>query len=131
MKNNIINNKVTIPSWVFNNNEFLIRTVQGLFDTDGCVYRKYDNYAQIEFKFGCFETTNSVCSAIRELGFNPTKIQKQKHTITGKFLWRFYLCRQKEIDHFFKLVEPKNKKHIMRFKKIRSGDTGIRTQICG
>jgi intein/homing endonuclease len=128
---NKINNKVEIPQWIFQKKEFLLKAVQGLFDTDGCVYNKYSNYAQIEFKFGCFETTSSVHKAVKDLGFNPTKIQKQIHSITGRSLWRFYLSRQGEIDLFFQKVKPKNQKHQLRYKKIRSGDTGIRTQICG
>jgi hypothetical protein len=116
---NKVHNRVTIPSWVFEKNKFLVKTVQGLFDTDGSVYKKYAHYAQIEFKFGCIETTTSVCEAVRGLGFNPTKIQKQHNKATGRYLWRFYLSRQGEIDSFFKIVKPKNQKHIERFNKIR------------
>ena len=90
-----------------------------MFDTDGCVYNKYGNYAQIEFKFGCIETTSSVHKAVSKLKFNPTKIQKQFNSSTGKFRWRFYLSRQKEIDLFFQAIKPKNQKHQLRYKKIR------------
>jgi len=44
-------NKVVIPSWIFLNRLFLRRCIRGLFDTDGCIYRKYSHYAQIQFKF--------------------------------------------------------------------------------
>ena len=121
---NKVHNKVTIPPWLFLKRKYLIKTVQGLFDTDGCVYNKYGKYAQIEFKFGCEETTISVCNAVSNLGFNTSKVQKQYNNATGKYRWRFYLCRQKEIDLFFDIIKPKNSKHIERYKKIRSGDTG-------
>lgn len=123
---NKVDNKVTIPSWVFENNKFLVKTVQGLFDTDGSIYKKYGKYAQIEFKFGCVETTTSVCNAVKALEFNPTKIQRQYNKLTGGYLWRFYLSRQAEIDSFFTLIQPKNQKHIDRYNKIRCGDAGIR-----
>ncbi len=126
---NKINNKVEIPQWIFQERRFLLKAVQGLFDTDGCVYNKYGDYAQIEFKFGCIETTSSVHKAVSILGFNPTKVQRQLNNATGRFRWRFYLSRQGEIDLFFQKVKPKNQKHQLRYKKIRSGDTGIRTQI--
>ena len=126
---NKINNKVEIPQWIFQKKEFLLKAVQGLFDTDGCVYHKYGDYAQIEFKFGCIETTSSVHKAVSYLGFKPTKIQRQSDKITGRSRWRFYLSRQGEIYLFFQKVKPKNQKHQLRYKKIRSGDTGIRTQI--
>ncbi|MBU1112092.1 MAG: hypothetical protein ABIG93_05375 [archaeon] len=126
---NKIDNKTEIPQWIFKKKDFLSKTVQGLFDTDGCIYNKYGSYAQIEFKFGCVKTTSSVHKAVSELGFNPTKIQKQFNSATGKYRWRFYLSRQKEIDLFFQTIKPKNQKHQLRFQKIRYGDAGIRTQI--
>ena len=123
---NKVKNQVKIPIWIFKKKEFLLRAVQGLFDTDGCVYNKYGKYAQIEFKFGCIETTASVHEAVQRLGFNPTKVQEQYDKASSKFRWRFYLSRQKEIDQFFEKVQPKNEKHILRYNKIRYGDTGIR-----
>lgn len=33
---NKINNQVEIPQWIIENKVFLTKTVQGLFDTDGC-----------------------------------------------------------------------------------------------
>lgn len=122
---NKIKNKVKIPSWAFKNNNFLTKTIRGLFDTDGCVYRKYNQFAQIQFKFGCLETTNSLHKAIKKLNFNPTRIQRGWNGHKNKTYWKFYLSRQKEIDKFFKEIKPKNSKHINRYKKIRNGDAAI------
>lgn len=126
---NKVKNKVTIPPWILTNKQFTKRVVRGLFDTDGCIYRKYANYAQIQFKFGCFETTTSIHEAVVSLGFNPTKIEKYRNKEKMVWAWKFYLSRQGEIYEFFKLIKPKNIKHLLRYKKIRSGDAGIRTLI--
>lgn len=122
---NKVENKVTIPLWLFKNQEYLIKVIRGIFDTDGCIYQKYGWFAQIQFKFGCFETTNSVCKALKKLDFNPTKVQKEWNCNKNTWAWKFYLCRQKEIDRFFKEIKLKNNKHIQRYNKIRNGDAAI------
>lgn len=121
-------NKVKIPKWIFSNKEFLISVMRGLFDTDGCVYRKYDHYAQIQFKFGCIEILKSVREVLILLGFHPTKIQWEPNH-KGYTGYKIYLSRQEEIDRFFEKIIPMNAKHVERFKKIRYGAVGIRTQI--
>ena len=119
------NNKIRIPSWIFQDKELTKRAVRGLFDTDGCVYRKYGHYAQIQIKFGCAETTESVQEALKKLGYHPTKIEKYLNKAKNVWAWKFYLSRQAEIDTFFNEIHPKNEKHIRRYNKIRSGAAGI------
>ncbi len=119
VQGNKVRNKVTIPKWVFSNEVFLKRTVRGLFDTDGCIYRKYKHYAQIQFKFGCHELTKSLHKAVQTIGFNPTNIQSEWCKIKMATRWKFYLSKQNEIDQFFDIIEPKNTKHIYRYNKIR------------
>jgi hypothetical protein len=108
---------------------FLSRFVRRFFDTDGSVYRKYNHYAQIQIKLGCEETLTSIRQALVKIGFNPTKVQKGKNTYYDTFYWKIDLCRQKEIIRFFNEIRPSNLKHQLRYKKIKSGDTEIRTQI--
>lgn len=119
-----LKSKVTIPNWIFDRN-LLIPAVRGLFDTDGCVYRKYDHYAQIQFKLASYPLLKSVRDALISLNFNPTKIHEDR----GKNFksWKIYLSRQGEILRFFNLISPNNPKHIKRHNKIkRNGDAGIR-----
>jgi intein/homing endonuclease len=84
--------------------------VRGLFDTDGCVYRKYGPYVQIQFKFASFSLLEYARECLVRLGLNPTSIRCDD----TKF--RFYLSRQAEVDRFFRVVEPKNPKHLNRFQ---------------
>ena len=84
--------------------------VRGLFDTDGCVYRKYGPYLQIQFKFASFSLLEYARECLVRLGLNPTSIRCDD----TKF--RFYLSRQAEVAHFFTVVEPKNPKNLKRFQ---------------
>ncbi len=116
-------NEVKIPNWIFSNEEYLIRCLRGLFDTDGCIYKKFSKYAQIQFKFGNYGTTSSVHRAVKKLGFFPTRIQQEKNR---KFIhWKFYIIRQSKIDSFFNIIKPQNEKHVIRYQKIRSGGAEI------
>jgi LAGLIDADG-like domain len=91
--------------------------IRGVFDTDGSVYRKYGPYAQVQFKM----VSKALMSFMREkltmLGLHPTRLRpdETKH--------RFLLCRQKEVDAFFRLVKPSNPKHVERLKRIRQSTT--------
>lgn len=84
--------------------------VRGLFDTDGCVYRKYGPYMQIQFKSANRDLLTYVKECLVKLGFHPTSIKSDD----TKF--RFFLSRQIEIDRFFHVIEPRNTKHLKRFQ---------------
>ena len=96
--------------------------IRGMFDTDGCVYRKYGKYAQIQFKSASPSLMEYLKRNIEKLGFHPTLIQKDDTR------FKFYLCRQDEIDKFFETILPANRKHMKRFKELReSSPLGIKT----
>jgi len=123
IEGNKTKSKVKIPSWVFKRKGFICSCVRGLFDTDGCIYRKYGVYAQIQFKFACKELTESIRKALLSLKFNPTRMMEEHHN--SKIAWKFYLTRQKEIDLFFRVIKPANEKNTERYKKIRDGAAAI------
>jgi intein-encoded DNA endonuclease-like protein len=83
--------------------------VKGFFDTDGCVYRKQGKYKQIQFK-GSSETLIQYSREILErLGFHPSKLE------IDETRYKFYLCRQNEVNLFFKTIDPVNETHLKRF----------------
>lgn len=84
--------------------------VRGLFDTDGCVYNKYGPYMQIQFKSASGSLLAYVKECLMKLGFHPTSIR------TDDTKFRFFLCRQGEVDRFFRVIEPKNPKHLKRLQ---------------
>ncbi|KYK25949.1 hypothetical protein AYK26_01575 [Euryarchaeota archaeon SM23-78] len=114
---NKIKNKITLPFWIYQENISIIRFLRGFFDTDGCVYRKYDNFLQVQFKLACEETLSSVYKLLVQLGFHPSRIQRESNK--NNFSWKFYLCRQSEIRRFFQLFSPKNLKHVKRYLKMK------------
>ena len=87
--------------------------IKGVFDTDGSVYRKYGSYAQIQFKTVSKNLMSFIRDKLTRLGLHPTRIRpdETKH--------RSLLCRQKEVDTFFRVVKPTNPKHLERLKRIR------------
>lgn len=110
-------NGTNIPKWIFQERTLMIAYLRGVFDSDGCVYRKYDDYAQVQIKLATKALVMSLRKLLITLGFHPTKMQKE---IRGGFpCWKIYLSRQGEIDIFFDLVRPANTKHVKRLKEIR------------
>jgi len=99
--------------------------VRGLFDTDGSVYRKYGKYKQIQFKGSSKTLMNYTFDALRVLGLNPSKLCQDE------MRYRFYLCRQNDVERFFGLVSPANEKHLTRLDKYnfsrKQAHTGLLT----
>lgn len=91
-----------------------------MFDTDGCIYNKYGNYLQIQYKFSNLELIEDIRKSLIKLRFNPSKIQKEINNKNKRLVhWKIYLCRQEEIDRFMNKIKPKNNKHLNRYNKIR------------
>jgi hypothetical protein len=90
--------------------------ISGVFDTDGSVYRKHGPYAQIQFKAASKSLMNFIRGHLVALGFHPTQLRPDE----TKF--RFSLCRQNEVDTFFRTVSPTNPKHLERLIRIRQSD---------
>ena len=84
--------------------------IRGLFDTDGCVYRKYGLYAQIQFKFASLSLLAYVRKILASLGLHPTSITSDDTKL------RFFLSRQMEVGRFFNVIQPRNPKHLRRFQ---------------
>lgn len=90
--------------------------IRGVFDTDGSVYRKYGPYTQIQFKAVSKDLMSFIREQLVTLGFHPTRLRPDE----TKF--RFSLCRQNEVDTFFRTVSPTNRKHLERLRRIRHPD---------
>jgi len=86
--------------------------VRGLFDTDGCIYRKHGQYKQIQFKSSSKRLMEYAREILKRLGLHPSNIGKDETR------HKFYLCRQKEVNMFFEMMVPTNEKHLKRFKEF-------------
>jgi len=107
-----IKNMVTIPSWIFSNDEYLKVCVRGLIDTDGCVYAlkpHYPNLYQISFKNYNSALLKDTRKAFIQLGYPISNISKKI---------QIYLSQQKYISKFYKEIGFSNRKHIKRYSPV-------------
>jgi len=110
---NKIKNKIPIPSWIFENNHYLKACIRGLIDTDGSIYPlkpHYPNLLQICFKNMNPRLLGDVRTALRKLGYHPSKITWNK----------VYLTRQAEIDRYVMEIGFSNQHHLRRYLTVRS-----------
>ena len=120
---NKVTNQVAAPMWIFTRNAYVVAFLRGIFDTDGSVYRKYNHYQQVQFKFASKPLIKSVHQSLLQLGFHPTTIQKE--VSSGFSSWKIYLSRQKEVLEFFAIIEPKNSKHLLRHNLFKSNTRSL------
>lgn len=105
-----IKNQVGIPSWIFENIEFLKACLRGLIDTDGSVYRmsnRDSNLIRMEFTNHNKTLLNDARAAFIKLGFNPSKIISNK---------KIFISRQSDIARYIREIGFSNNKHIERIK---------------
>lgn len=107
---NKVKQQVGVPNWIFNKDKFIANFLRGFFDTDGSIYK---------LKFGiqiCYTNRSQPLLAatscgLTKLGFNPSKISN----------FKIYLTRKSDVEKFFSLICPANKKHIKRYNMFLAG----------
>ena len=109
---------ILIPTWIASNKSSVIAFLRGLFDTDGCIYRKYGKYLQIQMKLANKTLVKDIQKTLDVLGFNPTKVIPDFCKMYKVPSWKFYLSRQSEIHKFIKEIGFRNFKHINRYVKL-------------
>lgn len=113
-----IKNKSSIPKWITKDKALLKACLRGLIDTDGGIYElkpHWPGLIQLSFKNNNETLLRGVREGLLELGFPISKIYKNK----------IYLTRQKEVDRYFKEVGFSNKKHALKYLKIRNQNTAL------
>ena len=92
---NKIKNDVGVPAWIKKKKRYIIRCLEGLFETDGCFQEDPPNYAQyIELKNLCSRIKIDAYYMLIELGYNPQ--------ISPRYV---RLARKKEVYSFKKLIQ--------------------------
>lgn len=104
------------PDWIKNNQIYAIACVRGMFDTDGSVYLDRHriggkDYFNISVAITSYIPTllGSIGVALKNMGFSPT-ISVRRNLL---------LRKSKEIEHFFDMVKPANRKHLQRYEGYR------------
>lgn len=101
----------SIPKFILDNTTSSINCLRGIFDTDGSIFPKYGNYAQIGVRSYSKYLKKNIISILKKLDFNPSIDVNQNY---------IFIHRQNEIIKFFKLIGSSNPKHIVRYKIWRN-----------
>jgi len=102
-------NRLRIPPQFINTHDMKYY-LRGLFDTDGSISRHHKNSVSLEISSRTPEFLKDAQNGLILYGFNPY--------LRGKSL---ILYRRDEIDKFFRIIKPRNEKHLKRYsiyKKI-------------
>jgi len=101
---NKIQNKITIPAWIFSNHTWLRACVKGLLDTDGSVHRT-GKWTQICFKSHSSALLVDTRQALLQLGIFTSQATHKK----------IYVSRKEALHKLFKEIGFRNIKHELRF----------------
>jgi len=98
--------KVSIPDWIKNNNEYKINCLRGLIETDGSIYMDR-KYKMVIFKTIIPKLADDFYSMMTSLGFKP-KIYKIKENNKYGFHQRtaYQVRLSKNVNEFLDLVKP-------------------------
>ena len=108
---NKIESKVSIPSWILENNSYTKACIRGLVDTDGSIYELKPHWPglwQI-----CFTNKNeALLSDFRDglikVGIFPSEIYRYKN---GKRTPKIYITKRSELNKFYEEIGFSNSKH--------------------
>lgn len=102
--------QVKVPRWIFSKKEYMKMFLRGLFDTDGSIY-KLRHGVQISFTNYSLPLLTSLQLMLLRLQYSPSRISSHK----------VYLTRRKDIERFFREIQPQNNKHCVRYREICVG----------
>ncbi len=106
-----IQQQVSIPKWIFENDLFLKACIRGLVDTDGSIYELKPDWPglwQI-----CFTNKNERLLAdfnegLAKVGISSSRIYRYKN---GKRTPKIYITKKSELSKFYKEIGFSNPKH--------------------
>lgn len=106
---------IAVPTWVYERPRWVKSVLRGIFDTDGCVYQDTHNisgrsYASIGVAYTSYSLNlqRDIYKSLQSLGLSPTRSTKN----------RIMLRRKEDVKKFFTIVQPRNIKHIIRYKRF-------------
>jgi len=104
---NKVKAQVDIPRWVFSKKEYIVRTLRGLYDTDGSIYRLRFG-VQLSITNRSIPLLRSTRNMLCEFKYSPSRLSKG----------RIYLTRVEDLTRFYKEIGFGNRKHIRRYQEI-------------
>jgi hypothetical protein len=96
-----IEQKVTVPGWIFTNESYMKACLRGLLQTDGCIYIDR-GYSMVNFVNSCKELAYDVLYLFKKLGFYPNlSIIDQKNSARKKYTIRL----AKDVERFMETIQ--------------------------
>jgi hypothetical protein len=114
VRGNKVTHQVTLPSWIFQDPDFVKASLRGLMDTDGSIYGARHTIAETKYTHACLCFRNYSKPLLDAVYHNMLNLEyhpKRGHN-------RIYLYRQKEITRYFQEIGSHNPKHLTRYKAI-------------
>lgn len=96
--------QVAIPSWCFNNIDYMKAALRGLIDTDGSIYALRSG-AQISLTNRSIPLLKGAQAMLQYLGYSPSRIS----------CYKIYLTKKADLLRYFNEIGFHNQKHIQRF----------------
>jgi len=113
-----------IPSQILADDELAKACIRGIFNTDGCIYRRYGKrysnhakhyggYAVIQFKMKSRHLIEEIKAILDRSGIHTTKIGEDKGC------WVCRITTQEHIDLFMRLFRITHFHHVQRYIQIK------------
>lgn len=117
--------KVAIPDAIMREIELAMACVRGIFNTDGCVYRRFSkqykshtrpylNHAVVEFKIRSERLIRQIKDVLTALDIKTTIVSKNKIDA-----WVVRITSQPDVAKFMDIIKPRAY-HLERYKLIVS-----------
>lgn len=99
--------KVSMPDWVKENNNYKINCLRGLIETDGCIYHDR-GYKMVNFTTIIPNLAVDVQNILTSLGFSPNfyKSENKKNKHNSKKQPVYHIRLSKNVNEFLNLVRP-------------------------
>jgi hypothetical protein len=116
-------NRVVIPNKIFQDPSLAIACIRGIFNTDGCIYRRYSkqyknhskyyaNYAVAEIRIKSEKLVNQISVILKTVGIKTTAVTKTKLGISV-----LRITSQLDLKKFIEIVKPREY-HLKRYESI-------------
>jgi intein/homing endonuclease len=103
-----VKNNVSIPSWIFESDEYIRACIRGLIDTDGSVCPITGrNYPYIWFSSAIPNLRESFSKAMKQLGIRTSQWNIKQDRASD-----IYIGSKEMIDKYLKTISFKNQRHL-------------------
>lgn len=112
-----IKNESGIPQWILENQNYIVKCLKGLIDTDGSIYiNKSNQIVYIGFTTHCKQLLNDVANAFSLIDVKITKASWRYLNITSKRCVKKFLDMAKPIKWQMFLEEHPNGSALLEYK---------------